>query len=103
MLPGKTLSPKMRSCRAAKSGSLIFFVLAGGGGDKRAMILPFLTISTCSPSATQFITLPKSCRRCRTLAGFTLYNYVTLEGNTPTRGVNVFLGAAGPGGGQNAH
>src|ERR1035441_6410188 len=86
MLPGKTLSPKMRFCRAAKSGSLIFFRLAGGGGDNRAMILPFLTISTCSPSATQFITLPKSCRSCRTLADFMLYNHVTLESNMPTRG-----------------
>ena len=67
MLPGIIRSPKMRFRRASKSGSLIFFGLAGGG-DKRAMILPFLTISTCSPSATQFITVPKSRRSCRRLA-----------------------------------
>jgi len=39
-----------------------FDLQAFADGDKRAMILPFLTISTCPPSATQFITRPKSRR-----------------------------------------
>src|ERR1017187_6199728 len=70
MLPGKTLSPKMRFCRAAKSGSFIFFDLERGGGDKSATTFPFFTISTCCPSATQSNTLPKAWRSCLTLAVF---------------------------------
>src|SRR2546425_7671833 len=70
MLPGKTRSPRIRFCRAAKSGSLNFFGFEGGGGDRSAITFPFLTILTCWPSATQFITSPKARRSCLTFAVF---------------------------------
>src|SRR5437879_10391797 len=76
MLPGSTRSPKIRFCRASKSGSLNFFGLCRGGGDRSAMTLPFLMISTCSPPATHSRTLPKLCRNCLTFAVFMFNKHV---------------------------
>src|SRR5580704_3627746 len=77
---GSLLSPKMRLRRASKSGSLNFFGATDlGGGDKTATTLPFLTISTCWPSATQSMTLPKAWRSCLTLAVFMYNNHVILH------------------------
>ena len=95
MLPGKTRSPKMRFCRVAKSGSLIFFDLgSGGGGQKRddpASSDDFNLLAF----GHQSITSPKACRSCLTLAVFMSNKNVILHLALP---VNAVSGVARNGG-----
>jgi len=70
----------MRLRRPKKSGRFLFLGGLGvGGGESSAMILPRLLIPTAWPSSTQFRTLPKSCRNCRTVAVFMYNNHVILS------------------------
>src|SRR5258705_2439001 len=60
---GMIWSPSRSFSRAAKSGRFAERGRAGrGGGVINATILPRLLTFTCSPSSTQFRTVPKSCR-----------------------------------------
>jgi hypothetical protein len=57
--------------RATKSGLFLRRLgLVGGGGERRATVLPRLLMLTESPSSIQFRTPPKSCRNCVAVAVF---------------------------------